>query len=169
MKAGASAAGLSASPAVMPGGMKAGIPGSGAAIGARASFVGSPVKFGNGRFAVRLCVGRTARARRRGRVQRIAGECFPQRTVRIDRPGDDRFHVEIADLAELVAHLAQVRLADHLVHMGLELGRHAARLLERPGDRPDRHRHVLGADRQQRDDGDNGELGPCKIEHRAGS
>ena len=71
----------------------------------------------------------------------------------------------VPDLAELLLDLAQIGFAHHLVHMGLELGRHAPRLLDRVRHRLDRDRHVLGTDRDQRDYADQDNLRPSKIKH----
>ena len=48
----------------------------------------------------------------------------------------------------------QVRLAHHLIDMGLEFRRHAPGLLDHVGDGPDGDRHVLRPDQDQGDGGD---------------
>ena len=74
--------------------------------------------------------------------------------VRIDVALDLATEVEIADGADLLAHLAEVGLAHHIIDVGLEFRRHAPGLLDDVGDAADGDRHVLRPDQDQGDGGD---------------
>ena len=94
--------------------------------------------------------------RRRGEVDQRVRQRLADAAVVVDRAEDLVLDVHAPEVVELVADLAEVRLADHLVDMGLELAGHPARLLDHLGDGLDGDRQVLGPDEHERHHADQG-------------
>jgi len=89
----------------------------------------------------------------------------------LDTPAtDDRFlyltaNIEIANVVDRAADVAEIRLAHHLIDVRLEFRRHSAGLPYPASDRADGHRHVLWPNQDHRHDGDQAKLRPGEIKH----
>ena len=81
------------------------------------------------------------------------------------RVGRVQPHDPLIFLAPPLLHLLELGLADHILDAGSEVARHAAHAPDPIADGPQHLGQVLRADEDQREDGDDRQLGGIDAEH----